>query len=77
MTNIKVTKREYYDIEGSDFDAVLSEDLYKHDPKKPFVMTIKHSETQETISSEWFQSKDDALDYFSEYFSSSSNRTSH
>ena len=54
MTNIKVTKREYYDIEGSDFDAVLSEDLYKHDPKKPFVMTIKHSETQETISSEWF-----------------------
>ena len=77
MSNIKVTKREYYDIESADFDAVLSEDLYKHNSKKPFVMTIHHTETRETISSEWFQSKDDALDYFCEYFSSSSNRTSH
>ena len=77
MSNIKITKREYYDIESADFDAILSEDFYKHYPEKPFVLTITHTQTKETISSEWFQSKDDALDYFSEYFSSSSNRTTH
>ena len=62
--SIKVTKSYHYDIEGAGFNAVLSEDFYNHDPKRPFVMTINHSETKERVSTDWYKSKDDALDFF-------------
>ena len=64
MINTKVTKKEYFDIEGAKFDAVLSEDFYKHDSKRPFVMTVSHTETREVMSTDWYESKDDALDFF-------------
>ncbi len=76
MSNIKVTKRHHYDIESDDFDAVLTEDFYKHDLKRPFVLTVRHTGTREVISTDWFESKDDALDYFCEFFDSN-NTTTH
>jgi|TARA_B100001964_G_scaffold59576_1_gene67652 hypothetical protein len=76
MSNIKVTKRHHYDIESDDFDAVLTEDFYKHDLLRPFVMTVRHTGTREVISKDWFESKDDALDYFCEFFDSN-NTTTH
>ena len=47
-------------------NALISKDFYKQDDENPIIMTVYSNSNREKKVSEFFQNKDDALDYFVE-----------
>jgi|TARA_B100001964_G_C13800445_1_gene408531 hypothetical protein len=62
--NIKVTKKEVFDVSSEHLNAIISEDFYKQNPDKPFCMTVNANDTREQVYFDFFETKDDALDCF-------------
>jgi len=63
---IKITKHECFDVSAYYLNALISKDFYKQDDENPIIMTVYSNSNREKKVSEFFQNKDDALDYFVE-----------
>ena len=64
---IKIKKQEHYLLESELFNAIVSEDVYQQKKGKPYMMTIEHTESQETLSVKFFSSLKKAIKYFGKH----------
>ena len=61
---IEVTKEEVFIVKSKHFNACISEDFYKQNPKVPIMMSVECNEDRERMFSQWYENKDQALEDF-------------